>query len=378
MLRRGNSDCAHRPGVDELKQMHLLVDISAHGLGHLAQAAPVVEAICTLTPTLRLTIRSAIPREQLTRRIAADFAHVPEARDFGFVMHNAVDIDLAASAARYREFHADWPQRIASEAAWLGEHGVDALLSNVAYLPLAAAAQAGISAAGLSSINWADLFAHYFGGAPWAAKIHAQMLAAYNAGKGFLRVTPGLPMAGLLQRQNIEPIARIGRPDRKRLSRLLDLDEGRRWVLLAMGGMAFPLPVEDWPPLAGTIWLVPDAWNIRRGDVRAFDSAALDFRDLLASVDAVVAKPGYGTFVEAACSGIPILYLEREDWPETPHLATWLAGNARAQVVTREQLMAGDLSGALQELWRAPAPAVPAARGADQAARWLVKALGLS
>ena len=360
-----------------MKQMHLLVDISAHGLGHLAQTAPVLDALAALAPELRLTIRSAIPREQLARRIAADFVHEPEARDFGFVMHNAVDIDLAASAARYREFHADWPRRIAAEAAWLGEHKVDALLSNVAYLPLAAAAQAGIPAAGLSSINWADLFSHYFGAAPWATEIHARMLTAYNAGKGFLRVTPGLPMVNLQRRDNIAPIARIGRPDRKRLSRLLDLDESGRWILLAMGGMAFRLPVENWPPRAGTNWLVPDAWNIRRSDVRAFDSTALDFRDLLASVDAVVTKPGYGTFVEAACSGIPILYLEREDWPETPHLATWLAENARAQVLTREQLMAGDLDEVLQGLWRAAAPAVPAANGAGQAARWLVKALGL-
>lgn len=357
--------------------MHLLVDISAHGLGHLAQTAPVVEAVRALAPTLRLTIRSAIPREQLARRIAADFAHVPEARDFGFDMHNAVDIDLAASAARYREFHASWPQRVASEAVWLGEHKVDALLSNVAYLPLAAAAQAGIPAAGLSSINWADLFAHYFGTAPWAEEIHARMLAAYNSGKGFLRVTPGLPMADLRQRQDIAPIARIGHPDRVRLARLLDLNESGRWVLLAMGGMEFRLPVQNWPRLPGVNWLVPDAWNIRRSDVCAFDSTALDFRDLLASVDAVVTKPGYGTFVEAACGGIPILYLEREDWPETPHLAIWLAANARAQVLAREQLMAGDLGEVLQGLWRAPAPAVPAADGAGQAARCLVEALGL-
>jgi hypothetical protein len=164
--------------------MHLLVDISSHGLGHLAQAAPVLDALHSLAPGLRLTVRSAIPRERLARRIAADFAHVAEARDVGFVMHNAVDIDLAASARRYREFHADWPQRVAAETDWLRSHQIDALVSNVAYLPLAAAAAAGIPAAGLCSLNWAELFARYFGQEPWAAEIHAQILAAYNAGTG--------------------------------------------------------------------------------------------------------------------------------------------------------------------------------------------------
>ncbi len=358
--------------------MHLLVDISAHGLGHLAQTAPVLDVLASLVPTLRLTVRSALPREQLARRIGASFVHMPEARDFGFVMHNAVDIDLAASAQRYREFHADWPQRVAAEAAWLRRHQVDALLSNVAYLPLAAAAQIQIPATGLCSLNWADLFAHYFGAEPWAGEIHAQMLAAYNAGLSFLRVTPGLPMTNLLRRHDIAPIARIGRRDRAAVARLLGLERNARWVLLAMGGMEFRLPVEHWPQTPGLNWLLPGEWKIRRDDIRAFDLAALDFSDLLASIDAVVTKPGYGTFVEAACSGIPILYLQRDDWPETRHLAAWLGAHARAEMLTRERLLAGDLIDVLQRLWEVPAPAVPLAGGADEAARWLVTALGLA
>jgi hypothetical protein len=358
--------------------MHLLVDISAHGLGHLAQTAPVLDALHTLVPELRLTVRSALPRERLAQRIGADFAHIQEASDFGFVMRNAVDIDLAASAQRYREFHAEWPQRVAAEANWLQQHRIDAVLSNVAYLPLAAAGEAGIPSAGLCSLNWAEVFSHYFGSEPWAAKIHGQMLAAYNAGKGFLRITPGLPMADLTRRREIAPIARIGRRDRAGVARLLGLRDEDRWVLLAMGGMEFRLPVEEWPQTPGLNWLVPGKWQIRRADVCNFDAVDLNFSDLLASVDAVVTKPGYGTFVEAACSGVPVLYLQRDDWPETRHLSAWLTRHARAGVLTRERLLAGDLIDALQALWRAPAPAVPLADGADEAAHWLVQALELA
>ncbi|MCK9387931.1 MAG: hypothetical protein M0Q22_05980 [Sulfuritalea sp.] len=358
--------------------MHLLVDISAHGLGHLAQTAPVLDALQTLAPRLRLTVRSALPRERLARRIGGDFAHVPEARDFGFIMYNAVDIDFAASAQRYREFHADWARRVAAEADWLRRHEVDALLTNVAYLPLAAARAAAIPSACMCSLNWADLFAHYFGDEPWAAEIHAQMLDAYNAGRGFLRLTPGLPMAEVRRRQDIAPIARIGRRDRARVARLIDLKENERWILLAMGGMPFRLPMENWPQTPGLNWLVPDEWKMVRDDVRCFDVPGLDFSDLLASVDAVVTKPGYGTFVEAAACGIPILYLQRDDWPETPHFAAWLALHARAQVLTRERLVAGDFIDELHRLWEIPLPAAPLADGADEAALWLVTALGLA
>jgi hypothetical protein len=315
-------------------------------------------------PGLRLTVRSALPRERLAARIGGGFEHVAEARDFGFVMRNAVDIDLAASARRYREFHADWPQRVAAEADWLGGTGIDALLSNVAYLPLAAAAQAGIPAVALSSLNWADLFASYFGGETWAAPVHDQILAAYNTARCFLRVSPGLPMAGIERRHEIAPVVRIGRPDRARVSKILDLNESERWLLIAMGGMEFRLSVENWPQTPGLNWLVPREWQILRQDVRGFDVPGLKFTDLLASVDAVITKPGYGTFVEAACSGVPILYLEREDWPETPWFAAWLATHARAAVLRREQLAGGDFIDACTGSGRrrhppCPRPAAP-------------------
>lgn len=358
--------------------MHLLVDISAHGLGHLAQTAPVINALQVLAPDLQLTVRSAIPRERLALRIGGHFTHVAEARDFGLVMHNAVDIDLVASAMRYREFHADWPQRVAAEADWLRRHGIDALVANVAYLPLAAAAEAGIPAFGLSSLNWSEMFAHYLGSEPWAAEIHAQILAAYRSGKAFLRVTPGLAMADLPGRYDIAPIASIGRRDRKRVAKMMDLDESERWLLLAMGGMEFRLPVEDWPQIPGLNWLVPGSWKLERGDVRNIDVAGLNFIDLLASVDMVVSKPGYGTFVEAACSGIPLLYLARDDWPETPHFAAWLARYGRAAELSRDTLVRGDFIDVLQQLWQVPAPIPPLAAGAEQAARWLARELVLA
>ena len=357
-----------------ISNMHLLVDISAHGLGHLAQTAPVLEALCVLRPDVRLTVRSAIPRERLARRIDGEFAYVGEAHDFGFVMHNAVDIDFAASGARYRAFHTDWKAKVALEADWLRAHRVDALLANVAYLPLAGAAVAGIPAAAMCSLNWADLFRHYFGDEAWAKDIHAQALAAYNTAT-FLRVTPSMPMTDFARRHKVGPIARYGRKDRAGIGSRLGIDASSRRVLVAMGGMEFRLPVENWPRAPDVVWLVPESWQTQREDVRAFDTVGIDFTDLLANVDAVITKSGYGTFAEAACNGVAVLYLERDDWPEEAPLATWLAGCARARTVTRAQLMAGDVLDALATLWRQPIPTVPPATGAAAAAEWLAQHL---
>jgi hypothetical protein len=78
---------------------HLFVDISAHGFGHLAQAAPVLNALSKRLPELRLTIRSGLPTDKLQARVTADFTHLQERSDFGYVMHDAVSLDLEATGS---------------------------------------------------------------------------------------------------------------------------------------------------------------------------------------------------------------------------------------------------------------------------------------
>lgn len=345
--------------------MHLFVDISSHGFGHLAITAPVLAALAERVPELRLTLRSALPEPLLRARIAHPFALIAESSDVGYRMIDATRIDLPASAAAYRAAHADWPGRVAAEARFLAALAPDRVLSNVSYLPLAGAAQAGLPALALCSLNWADLFAHFFAGRPWAPAIHADMLAAYRSAT-FLRATPGMPMADLSRRRDIGPIAALGR------RRDLGLG-GDRAVLVAMGGIAHRLPVDDWPRRPGRRWLVPAAWNCRHPDAVAFESFGLGFTDLLRSVDAVVTKPGYGTFTEAACNGTPVLYQRRADWPEQDCLIAWLRAHGRCSEIAEPALHAGRLDGALEALWQQAAGRPPAADGADQAAQQIMR-----
>lgn len=360
---------------------HLYVDISAHGLGHLAQVAPVLAALRNLCPEMRLTIASALPRERLARRIAEPFTHLPQASDFGFAMHNAVDIDFVASAHRYREFHGDWDARVALAAQALRAQQIDLVLSNAAYLPLAAAAQAGVPAFGMCSLNWADLFQTYFTAEAWAAEIHAQILAAYNSAQTFLRVTPGMPMPDFVHRRDIGPVAALASlpraQARARLGAALTLNPAQTWVLVAMGGMEFRLPVEQWPAINGVVWLCPQAWNVQRDDVRAFDrvDAGLSFTDLLGACDAVLTKPGYGTFVEATCNDIPVLYVPRGNWPEEAPMVEWVQQQGRIVCIERETLMAGELAPALQSLLAQPRVQVPAPSGISEAATLLATVL---
>ncbi|MCG2575996.1 hypothetical protein LZ012_03180 [Dechloromonas sp. XY25] len=348
--------------------MHLFVDISGHGFGHLAISAPVLNALAAIKPKLRLTLRSSLPEAKLRQRIQEPFELIRGSSDFGYVMIDATRIDREASATAYRAAHADWATRVAGEAAFLSALRPDLILTNVSYLPLAGAAQAGIPALSLCSLNWADLFTHYFAAEDWAAPIHAQMLAAYRSAQRFLRVTPGMPMDSLGNIEVIGPIAALGQKH--------DLGLGSdKAVLVAMGGIAHHLPVDRWPRLPGIRWLIAADWQCRHPDALACESFGLSFTDLLCSVDAVITKPGYGTFTEAACNGTPVLFQRRADWPEQDCLIAWLEQHARCAEIGEADLLGGKLSEALDALWASPARPLPHADGALQAAE-LIRAAG--
>ena len=340
--------------------MHLFVDISSHGFGHLAITAPVLNALADMAPTLRLTIRSGLPAGILHERIRPPFELIAAASDFGYAMIDATRINRTLSATAYRLAHTNWEQRVAAEADLLSGLAPDLVLTNVSYLPLAGAALAGTPAISLCSLNWADLFQHFFGRESWAAPIHADMLAAYRSASSFLRVTPGMPMTALGNVQPIGPIAALGtRHD-------LGLD-GERAILVAMGGIAHRLPIEDWPRQPGLRWLVSAGWECAHPDAIAFESLGLGFTDLLCSVDAVITKPGYGTFTEAACNGTPVLYQRRVDWPEQDCLIDWLQQHVPCDEISDTHLETGKIGDYLQKTWAKPASKRPTCTGTLEA-----------
>jgi UDP:flavonoid glycosyltransferase YjiC (YdhE family) len=122
--------------------------------------------------------------------------------------------------------------------------------------------------------------------------------------------------------------------------------------------------------------LVPDDWPTDGRYVYGFSVTGMPFADLLASCDALVTKPGYGSFVEAAVAGVPVLHLPRPDWPETPHLVRWLRRNARALEIDEDAWHAGGIEAALERLWAQPQRPPIRATGAQVVARRLRELLG--
>jgi hypothetical protein len=290
-------------------------------------------------------------------------------------MANAVDVLAEQSAQAYAEFHRDWDPIVAREAALLAHLAPDVVLSDVSYLALAGAAAAGIPAVAMCCLNWADIYRHYCGGHANAGAIERQMLDAYSSARCFLKVQPTMPMPGLKNTQEIGPIAQGGQNRRDEIDALLGLEKKEKLVLVAMGGIHMRLPMEEWPRLPGVRWLVQSSWQVRHPDAIELERLGLPFVDALRSCDALLTKPGYGSFAEAAVNGTPVLYVRRLDWPEEPYLIDWLQQHGACLEVERQRLMRGGVADELQALLALPTAAPPLATGAAQAAEILAQML---
>jgi len=354
---------------------HLLVAISHHGFGHLAQVAPIIQRVRERLPGLRLTLRTTLPRALLAQRIGGEFSVQPVADDFGMLQHGALEVDLPASLERYQRLHAGWPQEVERVARELAAVSPDLLFADVPYLTLAAAHHAGIASLAMCSLNWHAILQGYLSHDDEATPILATIQRAYASAGSFLRPEPSMPMPGLGNLHDIGVVARTGHNRRKELECGGQLGTRERLVLIAMGGIDHRLPLERWPVTPGLRYIVPAAWQVSRSDCLTIEGCGMDFSDLLASVDAMITKPGYGAFAEAAINGLAVLYVRRVDWPEEPALVEWLQKNANCREIARDALEQGRVSEQLQRLFAARRVAPVRASGVEEAASIIVSRL---
>jgi len=344
----------------------LLVAITAHGQGHAVLLAPVVAALARALPRLEVAVRSALPPAVLGPLFPGARLLAPrEPSDFGMRMRAdaPLEVDLPASRAAYARVLAEWDARLDTATAEIESLRPDLVLASAGFMPLAAAARAGVPAALLSPLNWAGILAGY--GAD--GRLVERLTGAYATAREVLATTPGMAMSELPQARRIGLLGRPGTERRAALRARLGLPAEARLALLSLGGGATPpLPLERWPRLDGLTLLLAGPVPPDRADLRSLDGLGFDFPDLMASVDAFVGKPGYGAFGNAGVAGLPVLYQPRDDWPEAPALVAWLERRGAARAIAPEALAAGALAGPLRDLLDGPRPApLPATGIAD-------------
>lgn len=346
----------------------LLACVSNHGYGHFGQVAPVLRALTAHLPELELHIHSTLPVTRLQDMLGRPFHYQAAADDHGLIMASSLDVCVAETIAAYAAVHADWGTRLAATSARIAAVRPNVVLADVPYLSIAAAAGLGIPSVLLASFTWAHAYQAYCGSHPGSAEVVERMLVHYRQAELMLMPAPSMAMPELPAGIPIGPLARLGKRDSAGLRQGLGVAPETRLVVVFLGGVDTPLPIDVWPVTPGVHWIFANTSACERTDFHRVADVDLDYIDLLASSDAIITKPGYGSTVEAVCNGIPMLYARRGTWPEETGLLAWLHAHGRGAEVSREDLWSGNLLPALEAIWAEPASPPPEPTGAAEAA----------
>ncbi|RMH18905.1 MAG: hypothetical protein D6696_12110 [Acidobacteria bacterium] len=345
--------------------------VSSHGFGHAARVCAVLEALARRLPALEAVVWSAVPgwfwRDNLGRRVRL----VAEDVDPGLVQRDALDEDLAASAARLSRLLP--PAAAAASRLGLALRRLDCrlVLCDVAPLGLLAAGEAGVPAALMENFTWDFIYRAYAGEEPLFARLARALEPIYAGADLHLQLEPCCaPRPAAVA---VPPVARRPRHGRAEVRRRLGIPDDEAAVLLTMGGIPWRHRV---PPAARRRWLIlPGDHPRRQRRGRAVflpHRSAFFHPDLVAAADAVIAKLGYSTLAEVHCAGVPLAYVPRRRFPESPVLEAWAAARLSALPIAPEAFRAGRWTEILEPLLALPRSTPPRRDGAEVAADCLL------
>lgn len=325
--------------------MRVAVVCSAHGYGHTGRQLPVVARlldeghdVILYTAASPAWIASSIGPSRLELR--------PWQVDVGIVQRDS----LSEDPERTRSAWLQAVERIDALADDL--RGADLAIVDIAPTALEACRRANVPAVAVGNFDWAWVYAHY----AELAEFVPQMLS-WQASHPAIALAPGPALTGFASVRSVtDPLALRAAPVRPQVA--------GKCVLVAFGGLGLD-GLDAWlPVLPGITYVIaPPGPPLRRPDVLWIGS--VPFASLLAGVDAVLTKPGYGVLSEALLCGKRLCYVERGQFPEAPYLEAVMHARGDVKVRGGPGASASRVADAILEALARPSPPPVASAAAE-------------
>jgi len=311
--------------------MKIMIDISGHGLGHLAQISPLVHEFRSRDREVRFFVQSKFDHSTLSRFLGEPIERASDTQDLGLVMLGPSTVDVERSYNEYAGLHSRFDGVVDLQAHRLKDCGTELLISDISYVSLAGAARAGIPAYAVCSLHWGEVVRQYFGEREQVAGILAEIMDAYNGAARFFVPCPRQSVPDVERQTHVGLMARHwAKPTKAEILARAGMTGSRYLGLIGFGGIPHGLPALALPRMANWAWIIPDALigqveTQNRGDIAPLGRlGSIDYLDILASCDLVLTKTGYSTFAECVTYGVPCLFLSRPDWPEAPEIERFM------------------------------------------------------
>ena len=360
--------------------------ISGHGFGHASRQIEIIKALTAIRPDVQIVVRTSAPRWLFDRALTRSFSFAAGDPDTGVVQTDSLHVDAAQSIQRAWAFHRTLDARARTEAGVLERRHATLVAGDIPPLAFAAAAAADVPAVAIGNFTWDWIYEHYHDHLGAAPDLLPVIRNAYATAAQAWR----LPMThdfGVFPRVSDAPlVARHARRPADETRQALGLPADRPLVLVSFG--RYGLSVIDWAKVIEQndfgVVLTRDPTDTgpipppTTGDGVLFDvdiTTAFDrgihYEDLVAAVDVVLTKPGYGIIAECAANGTALVYTSRGDFAEYAVLVEAMPRLLRCAYIAQHDLLAGRWAPAVRRVLNQATVERTATNGAQVVARGL-------
>ena len=338
--------------------------ISGHGFGHASREIEVLHALHARRPDLTLVIRSAVSTALLDRSLLVPHVRLPGPCDTGVLQHDSVTHDDEGTVREAIAFQREVPARLADEVERLRPYDVRLIVGDIPPLAFEVAAHLGVPSVAIANFTWDWIYEWYPEALRQAPELPEQIRRSYAKATLALRLPLSPPVPQFPHVEDVPLVARSARHTRHETRAAFGIPLEARVVLLSFGGYGLSrLDVgqldclNDWTLVATDRVLddVPQHPNLR---FIPEDQLAGPFQypDLVAAVDVVATKPGYGIISECAANGVAMLYTSRGHFREYDLLVDEMPRYVRAVFLDQAALFGGRWHDALTEVMQMPTP----------------------
>ena len=350
--------------------------ISGHGYGHAAQVVPVLNALGALVPGVTAILRTTVPASFFQDRLTIPWTLSPVQQDVGCIQDGPLRIDIDATWAAHRNFHETWDARLSTEVAAMQAASPALIIADTPYLAIEAGSRAQIPTVALANFTWDLVLKEYCHASDLSQQQLIQSIrGSYTKADRALRITPAPKIDVFSNMVDISPIASPNSPERDRLASTLTLTTKEQTVLVGFGGIPLSsLPLEQMELLHHYRFLIDGPVPRGYSRIHSIETLPLSFKTLLASVDVIMTKPGYGTIVEAVALQQPVVYVRRYNFADEQPLVDYLHRYGRGIELSIDDFLNARWEPALHQVMASHVPSLPPPpTGAGEAAKAMVR-----
>ncbi len=347
--------------------MNLAFYISGHGLGHSVRSIEVIKALLRQRPGAELTVCTWAPDWIFSGSIPG----VPVRRsktDVGLIQLDNLRFDLRATLEELISIRAASKSLVENEAAFLREAGADAIVSDVPFLPLAAAERLGIPSVLFTNFTWDWIYSLYEG----FGEVSAWIKSFYLKAALCLRLPFHGGMDALPNVKDVPLVARGSALTKSEARTGSGLPADRPVFVVSFTELNMTRAALE--RIAGLEDYLFACQEPLRIEAPNFFSASQDFTDLVRGADGVITKPGYSILAECIANETPMLYTDRGEFAEYPRLVEGIERYLKQAHIPSEELYLGNWGPYLNALLEAPEPPeTTSTDGSEVAARRIVE-----